>query len=430
MRILYFSSFFVSQGGASLSFLKLIENFNDRGFSAYVMLPQEAQPQVARLDLPAELVSHFEYLAIDRISRQLLNPVRLLRFIARAITGILLIRRYLRRMQIDVVHSNDLRDFHAPVAAWSCSIPVVWHLRASRPNPLTRIPVMTMIHAFADKIVAVSHFTARQMALTRSFKQNKVAVIYDSGPYREQFHPCVDGTTVRREFGIAPHAPLITLVAKFSRRKGHLLFIKAIPMILENFPQARFMIVGGGLEGHESYAREVREAGARFVLAQRLFFTGERGDVPEIMAASDVIVQCSVYDDPFPGVVLEAMALGKVVVATASGGIPEQITDGEDGLLFKMGDAQDLAQKVTEILANPKRGRALAQAAAEKLEHKFSFGKFVRELEELYRGLGAVRHAQAKIELQAEASHLPEQQHDAARLESTLPRSMQQAVQE
>lgn len=386
-RILYFTSFFVSQGGASLSFLKLFEAFNRGNFEAFAVVPEEARAQIAQQQLSAELTSRLHYLRIDRISRQLLHPVRLLRFIGRAITGVLILRRMLRQLRIEVVHANDLRDFHAPLAAWSCGVPVVWHLRASRPNPFTRYPVATMIHLFATKIVAVSHGTARQMVLNRSFAQNKVAVIYNPGPYREKFHSRLDGAPLRRAFGFPPEAPVITMIAKLSRRKGHMVFVQALPLIRAQIPAARFLIVGGELEGHEDYARALRAQAEPFVRQGVLLFAGERNDVPHIMAASDVIVQSSLCQDAFPGVVLEAMATGRVVVACNAGGIPEQITDGEDGLLFIMGDAQDLARQVIRVLSNPAFKEELAHAAARNLDHKFNFDKFVREFAELYQTL-------------------------------------------
>ncbi|NUM69025.1 glycosyltransferase family 4 protein [candidate division KSB1 bacterium] len=120
-----------------------------------------------------------------------------------------------------------------------------------------------------------------------------------------------------------------------------------------------------------------------------LRFTGERSDIPQLMAASDVIVQCSTYDDPFPGVVLEAMAMGKVVVATKAGGVPKQIRHGEDGLLFRMGDAAELAQHVNEVLADPALKQKLGHAAVKNLACRFNFEKFMNEFRRLYETLAA-----------------------------------------
>lgn len=387
IRILYFTSFFAAQGGASHSFLKLLENFNRDEFKAFAVLPRAIRHEIARMELYPEIKSRITFVNIDRISRQIIHPLRFLQFCRRAANGILEIRRLLRTWQIDVVHANDLRDFHAPVAAKLCGIPVAWHLRACRPNPLTRYPIAAMMHLIATKIVAVSHSAARQMLLHKSFAQHKVAVIHNPGPYRDRFHPGVDGSAIRDEFSIPAKAPVITTIGKLTQRKGQLVLIKALPLILEKFPDARFLIVGGELEGHAAYAHKLRSLGRDYVKSGHLIFAGERSDVPEIMAASDIIVQPSLCQDAFPGVVLEAMAVGRVVVACEAGGTPEQITPGEDGVLFKMGDHRDLAGKIVGLLSNEKRMLRLRETAIINLERKFNFEKFKNELTALYANL-------------------------------------------
>ena len=391
VRILYFTSFFIAQGGASLSFIKLLEAFNNKRFQSYAVLPIDAKSQIEQLQLAPKLERHIIYIALDRISRQLLHPQKLLRFGIRAVTSILQIRQIIRKFQIDIIHSNDLRDFHAPISACMNGIPVAWHLRASRPNPLTRYPVATLIHLFASKIIAVSRCTAEQMLLPQSFAQNKVKVIHNPGPYRDKFHSRLDGRKIRQEFGIPDNAPLITMIGKLSQRKGHTVFVKALPLILAKHPKARFIIVGGELEGHDSYARSLYAMSKRFVQDKQLIFAGERSDVPEMIAASDIIVQCSLCQDAFPGVVLEAMAIGKAVIACSAGGTPEQITDGEDGLLFPMGNVTALAYQVHEILTRPDLKKSLELNAVKNLEKKFNFGKFKNELAQLYTSLACSR---------------------------------------
>lgn len=381
-RILYYTSFFSSQGGASILFIKLLEAFNRDGFEARAILPEATRAEVAKLENAAAVAERIAFLPAAPISRRLFNPLRWPLFCIHAARTVLGMRRLLRHWHIDLVHANDMRDFHAPLAAWSLGIPVVWHLRASRANPLLRLPFAWMFHLFSTKIIASSRRNGEQMLLRASHRQNKVAVIYDPGPYRERFHPRLDGQAVRRSLGLPPAAPVITMIAKYSPRKGHLLFVAAMAIVLQKHPQAKFMIVGGAMPGHEAYARKLRQHAQKYEQAQNLILTGERHDVPELIAASDVIVHCSLYDDPFPGVVLEGMAVGRIVVGCAAGGVPEQITHGEDGFLFRLGDARDLADKILLALSAPEKMRA---AAVANLEKKFGFEKSRLGLARLYR---------------------------------------------
>ncbi len=384
-RILFYTSFFLSQSGASILFIKLIEAFNHNAFEAFALLPENTRPEVSKLKNAAALSGRIFYLPVPRVTRRLFNPVYWLPFVWHSIRAILSMRSLLRAQRIELVHANDMRDFHAPLAAWTCGIPVVWHLRASRSQLLLRLPFAWMYHVFAAKIIASSQRNGKQMLLRASHRQNKVAVVYDPGPYRDRFHPAVPGETARRALKIAPRVPVITLIAKYSPRKGHLLFLEAMTVVLQKFPQARFLIVGGAMAGHEAYARKLRARAQKFVDAGSLLLTGERSDVPELIAASDLIVHCSLYDDPFPGVVLEGMAVGRIVVGCKAGGVPEQITHGEDGFLFKMGDADDLAKKIICALSEPEKMRTVRAAAAANLEKKFSFDKSRQGLEKLYR---------------------------------------------
>ena len=386
-RILYFTSFFYGQGGASLSLVKLLETFNNGRFESFAILPEQAKSQIERVVNTGSLQRRIIYVPMERVTRQLRCPWRLGRFLANSVRVILELRRLIRELDIDVVHANDMRDFHAPIAAWSCGVPAVWHLRACRPNFLVRYTFGWLMHAFAWRIVAVSQNTADRMVLRRSRKQGKVAVIHNPGPYRQRFHPGVDGSSVRCTYSLPAAAPVITMIGKLSPRKGHEVFVRSIPIIQERFPQAKFLIVGGELAGLEAYAVRLRDKSGEFVRAGTLIFTGECHNIPEIIAASDVIVHCSRFHDPFPGVVLEGMAVGKVVVAGNAGGVPEQIIDGEDGLLFKMGDAKDLAAKVIQVLSDEDKRRALGSAAVRNLDRKFNFSKFRNELAQLYGSL-------------------------------------------
>ena len=103
------------------------------------------------------------------------------------------------------------------------------------------------------------------------------------------------------------------------------------------------------------------------------------------MAASDVVTHCSTYPDPFPGVVLQAMAVGKAVVASDVGGPREQIEDGMSGLLIPPDDPDMLADAICSLLGDPARRAALGEAAALRVASAFSTDSFYRQLAHLYQ---------------------------------------------
>ncbi|MGH3059202.1 MAG: glycosyltransferase family 4 protein, partial [Gaiellaceae bacterium] len=177
--------------------------------------------------------------------------------------------------------------------------------------------------------------------------------------------------------------------AKLGRRKGHEVLIRAAPQVIASFPTARFLLVGGTLEGahHRSYAEELRQLPAKLGVERSVTFLGYRRDVAAIMAAADVVTHCSTYPDPFPGVVLQGMAMAKPVVASDLGGPREQIEDHVSGVLVRPDDPSALADAICALLEAPEWRASLGREAAFRVRSLFSTDSFYRQLSEIYRRL-------------------------------------------
>ena len=147
----------------------------------------------------------------------------------------------------------------------------------------------------------------------------------------ERFHPGVSGKEVRKELGLGA-APVVGLVANIRGSKGHNVFLEAARAVLARQPAARFLIVGDGV-GFDEVSRRVREMG----LDPSVRLTGFRRDIPEVMAALDVLVLPSIRSEAIPQVIPQALAVGTPVVASTVGGSPELIRDGENGRLVPAG---------------------------------------------------------------------------------------------
>jgi glycosyltransferase involved in cell wall biosynthesis len=137
---------------------------------------------------------------------------------------------------------------------------------------------------------------------------------------------------------ISLNAPLIGIVGRLQRWKGIHVLIEAMPKVLQNYPDAYCVVVGGKHDLEPDYPTFVEQRIADLGLGDRIILAGLQQNVPEWMQAMDIVVHAS-DNEPFGIVTIEAMALGKPVVAAASGGPTEIITDGENGLLASYGDA-------------------------------------------------------------------------------------------
>jgi len=113
---------------------------------------------------------------------------------------------------------------------------------------------------------------------------------------------------------------------------------------------------------------------------------GFRADIPDVMNAWDVVVHASVRPEPFGRVILEGMLLGKPVVATAAGGVPELIDDGRTGFLVPPGDAAALADRLRGVLSAPADRDAVGRRARAWAQRHFSLARQVEEMSEIYEG--------------------------------------------
>ena len=162
-------------------------------------------------------------------------------------------------------------------------------------------------------------------------------------------------------------------VARLAEQKGHRYLLEAVPLVLEHHPDARFVIVGDG----ELRGELERAAGAAVT------FTGERADVPDLLASFDVFAFPSLFEGLCLAVI-EAQAAGVPVVATPVGGIVETVVDGETGLLCDVRDPHSLADGIVRLLDDRELASRLAAEAKRRAFERFSEREMVRRTLALY----------------------------------------------
>ena len=206
-------------------------------------------------------------------------------------------------------------------------------------------------------------------------------VSISAGVDGERFHAGVSGASVRDELGLG-RAPVVGLVANIRGSKGHNIFLEAARAVVASEPAARLLIVGDGV-GFEEVSRRVRDMG----LDAHVRLTGFRRDIPEVMAALDVLVLPSIRSEAIPQVIPQALAVGTPVVASTVGGSPELIRDGENGRLVPPGDAKALADAILTLLGDPERARAMARAGQALIQERYSIDATMTRTTAVYRTL-------------------------------------------
>jgi glycosyltransferase involved in cell wall biosynthesis len=191
------------------------------------------------------------------------------------------------------------------------------------------------------------------------FQTSKITVIPSAVESKE-----AKGTGLRRQIGVREDEVLVTSVARLVERKGHDDLIRASAGL-------RLLFVGDG-----PYRRRLEGRGA--ILA------GWRDDIPEVLAASDIVALASRFGEGCPNAVLEAMAAGKAVVATRAGGTPEVVVDGETGLLVRPGDVDGLREALTRLAGDPALRRRMGEAGRARVAERHAVDGMVKAYERLY----------------------------------------------
>jgi glycosyltransferase involved in cell wall biosynthesis len=274
--------------------------------------------------------------------------------------GLLALRRLMKTRGVSLVHTHSSIDsWLATLAAKSLGLPVV------RGRHVT-IPVLrrrALVYRLADRVITSGEAVKAMIAQigVPAARIHAIAAGYD--PTR--FHAGVSGKAVRDEFGLV--GPVVGLVANLRGSKGHRYFLEAARVVLADLPATRFLVVGDGV-AFEDVRRRIQALG----LESQVIMTGFRRDIPEVMAALDVLVLPSTRSEAVSQVILQALAVGTPVVGTTIGGTPEVVRDGVTGRLVPPADVPALAAAIRELLHDPPRARAMGQAGQALVQARYT----------------------------------------------------------
>jgi len=200
-----------------------------------------------------------------------------------------------------------------------------------------------------------------------------------SGVHLEKFRlPKSPPSEIRKQLGIPENAPVVGSVARLDPIKGGKYLVEAFALLRDLNPAPHLLLVGDGEDRAPLEAR-VCELGVESCAV----FTGLRRDVPDLLHAMDVFVMPSL-NEGYGKAIVEAMNAGRPIVATAVGGVPTLIRDGENGLLVPPADPAALAAAIRKLLLNPEFARGLAGAALSDAGDKFSVATMNCETERIY----------------------------------------------
>ena len=307
------------------------------------------------------------------------NPMVHARFARLFWPNVLELRRLIRRQRIDLVHTNGLPYLQAAFAARTARRPLVWHLNDTQtPAFMSTLPRLLATRiALASKAVG-EHCFPRSRSLA-----DRLQLVY--APVDVKAFGSQDSTdAVREEFSVPADAPLIGTIGHLNPIKGTRYFIQAFERIRERFPQARAIVVGEKLANRKAYWTSLIDLARNLGLSDSLTFAGRRDDIPRLLSAFTVYVHPS-ETEACPIAVLEASASGLPIVATDVGGTGEIVQNGINGFLVPPRSAQQVADRVIELLESQALRREFGTRSAQRTRQIFSLEACVESHVELYR---------------------------------------------
>ena len=295
--------------------------------------------------------------------------------------------RVIRELQPDVVHAHDSHGLAAAATALSIGSPprrpalvaarrVDFHLGD---NSFSRWK-----HKQVTRFVAASE-AIRAMLIGDGIAPERIVTVHEGIDVERV--SAVEPLNVREEYWFPPHSVIVGNIAALVPHKGQKFLVDAAAIVVREMPEARFLLVGEG-ELHDALAHQIKH----LRLDQHVVLTGFRNDMLGVLKGLDLFVMSSLAEG-LGTALLDAMALGRPIVATRAGGIPEVVVHGETGLLVPPRDAAALAAAVLDLLRDPTRSRRYAAAGLARVRDRFSVDRMVEETLAVYAGLAGTSRA-------------------------------------
>lgn len=322
-----------------------------------------------------EIGIEIEKLGIDLVA---LNRSRYNKFSP----GILMdLYKLVKKKNIHIIRTHRYRaNLYGRLAAWFAGSPVIIasvHDNYRTDRRLGRRIINRILSKITDRMVAVSEAIKNDIIKYDNIEPSKILVI-PNGIDTKKFDPERKFINVREELSIKTDDIVVGFIGRLVPAKGLEYLIDAVLHLKDKYKKLKLIIIGNG-----SIINDLKDNTRKNKVHKHVIFTGERRDIPDILSCIDIFVMPSVAEG-LPNALLEAMAMGKPVVATKVGGIPEVIQNGINGLLVPPHDAGSLAEAIISLIDNDNLAKKIGQASREFILEHYSIRSTVHKWQSLY----------------------------------------------
>jgi glycosyltransferase involved in cell wall biosynthesis len=360
-------------GGAERQVVELANNLNDNCFDVHVCALSNHVPLRGTLtDADRRLhivnkVNRFDFTVVPRLSR------------------------LLQRLEADIVHGYLFAaDIAGRLAGRIAGTQVVIGSERNANRPIGRLHRIALKYTLrhTDCIVANSDAGAKSNQEVFGFPSSDYRIVHN-GVDTSRFKP-TDGTSMRRELGLASNCPTIGAFANFKKQKNHAMLFRAFRQLLDSVPDARLVLVGdrpvdieAKLNGYQAQIERLLDS---LQIRHRCLFLGHRHDIERLYPACDVTALSSLHEGT-PNVLLESMACGVSVIATSVCDNERIVREGEVGYLVEVGDDAGMANRMELLLSDAVRRKEMGKKARAWVLEEFSTKRLAEKMESVYMEL-------------------------------------------
>lgn len=380
--------------GAPRSLLLLLEKMDLGKYNPFVICPSNGLliDRIRALGIPTYIV-YRDPLFYRRIKNTILIKVKngksqvILTGLKRAakcvfrVIYILKLFLFLHKQKPVLVYVNTIAHASPIIVSKILFIPILVHVRESSTyltynSVLGKLRLFTILN-FPNRFICVSEAT-KKLLVEKGVPSQKITVAYN-GVDLGEFKPSKKMRQRKRnELKLSNETVVVGFIGQLIPRKGIENFIEAASIVHKQKEDCKFIIIGGPTDSYY-FKSNILSLYHMYKLEDRLIFIGFKEDVMSYFSAIDIFTNTS-KEEPFARVNLEAMAMGKPVIATNVGGNPEAIVDGKTGYIVPVGDSQSLAEKILELVNDKDLRESFGRAARKRVEKFFTIDHYYQNI--------------------------------------------------
>lgn len=328
--------------GSDKMLLHLVDGLDPSRFQPIVIIPEHG----ALADILQRQRIETHVVPVGKIKRSVFSLGGIVGLFCELRRSFKALRQAIRGRYIDIVHSNTLAVSAGAIWAKLHRVPHLWHVHEIIIHPPTvRKLFPFVLQRFSDKVVVNSEATAAALTAVLPSLSETIEVVHNGLPVPPIPNP-KQVAAFREGLSLESGQVVVTLVGRINRWKGQGLFVEAAEILADKHPELVFLMVGSPPPGQQHFFGELNSRVKLSWVREKIKLLNYTDDIWTVWAATDIAVVPSTEPEPFGLVAVEAMLMGKPVVAADHGGLREIVEHGATGLMFPPGDARALASAI------------------------------------------------------------------------------------